>query len=642
VDFDRIHEKALKEWAALETPAKPRIIVGAGTCGRAAGANELIDAITVELERLNIDAAITQVGCIGICYAEPLVDIVKPGKPRICYANVTPEIVRELLQSYLVDDNPRADLAMGTLGEGSVEGIPNFWELPMLKPQVRIALRNCGIIDPESIDQYIARGGYSGFRKALEMEPQQVIDEIKKSGLRGRGGAGFSTGQKWQFCRDAKGDKKYIICNADEGDPGAFMNRSLLEGDPHSVLEGMLIGAYAMGSDEGYVYCRAEYPLAIERLEKALEQMKGYGLIGENVLGSSFNFSLHIKEGAGAFVCGEETALMASIEGKRGMPRPRPPFPAVSGLWGKPTNINNVETWATAANIMQHDGDWYAGYGTEKSKGTKTFALAGKINRTGLIEVPMGITLREIIYDIGGGVPNDKEFKAVQTGGPSGGCLPASMLDLSVDYESLKDAGAIMGSGGMVVMDEDTCMVDVARYFLTFTQSESCGKCVPCRVGTRQMLDILERICAGEGETEDIELLRRLSDHINAGALCALGQTAPNPVMTTMKYFFEEYTAHIEQKRCPALSCTNLIAFYIDPAKCIGCGACARNCPVECIAGGKKMVYVIDQEKCIKCGTCYEVCPKKVRAVTKVSGEKLQVPSEPVPVTAGKASEKAE
>ena len=633
--FSEILEKAKTSWKTLDKAEKPQIIVGAATCGRAAGALEIIEVINAELARLGIDADVTQVGCIGICYAEPLVDIIKPGKPRICYSNVTPDTVRELLEAYLVNDDPRPELAMGTFGDKTIEGIPRFWEEPMLKPQVRIALRNCGIIDPEKIDHYIARGGYAGLHKALSFKPQQVIDEVKKSGLCGRGGAGFPTGLKWQFCADAPGDKKYIIFNADEGDPGAFMDRSLLEGDPHAVLEGMLIGAYAMGADEGYIYCRAEYPLAITRLQKAIEQMEAYGLIGDNILGTGFNFQCHIKEGAGAFVCGEETALMASIEGKRGMPRPRPPFPANAGLWGKPTNINNVETWANVSAIMQHDGDWYAGYGTKKSKGTKTFALAGKINRTGLIEVPMGLTLREIVYDIGGGIPDGKEFKAVQTGGPSGGCLPADKLDLPVDYESLKEAGAIMGSGGMVVMDQDTCMVDVARYFLTFTQSESCGKCVPCRVGTKQMLDILERICAGQGQPEDIALLERLGDHINAGALCALGQTAPNPVRTTMKYFYSEYTDHIEKKRCPALSCTELVSFYVDPAKCIGCGMCARNCPVECIAGGKKMVHVIDQEKCIKCGTCYEVCPKKVRAVTKVSGETLEVPAEPIPVTAG-------
>jgi NADH-quinone oxidoreductase subunit F len=636
VNFDEIQKKAKAEWEALEKGDKPHIIVGTATCGRAAGALAVIEAINSELAKHNIEANITQVGCIGICYAEPLVDIVKPNQPRICYGNVTPQTVPQLIEDYIINDNPLPDLALGTMGNGSIDGIPNFWDLPMLKPQVRVALRNCGIIDPEKINHYIARGGYSGLVKAMKMTPQEVLDEIKKSGLRGRGGAGFPTGTKWQLLRDAPGETKYIICNADEGDPGAFMDRSLLEGDPHSVLEGMLIGAYATGTTSGYIYCRAEYPLAIKRLEIALKQMAEYGLIGDNILGSGFSFHVKIKEGAGAFVCGEETALMASIEGKRGMPRSRPPFPATSGLWGKPTNINNVETWANASAILQHDGDWYASYGTEKSKGTKTFALAGKINHTGLIEVPMGIPLREIINEIGGGIPDGKKFKAVQTGGPSGGCLPADMLDLPVEYESLAQAGAIMGSGGMVVMDEETCMVDVARYFLSFTQAESCGKCVPCRVGTKQMLDILQRICAGEGRPNDIDLLQELGEQIKAGALCQLGQTAPNPVLTTLRYFQDEYEAHINEKRCPALSCAHLISFYILPEKCQGCGICLRACPAEAIAGDKRMVHVIDQEKCIKCGTCLEVCPPRFNAVIKVSGEEITVPSEPVPVLAEK------
>ncbi|MFH1651052.1 MAG: NADH-quinone oxidoreductase subunit NuoF [Chloroflexota bacterium] len=636
MNFAEIQKKAKADWEAREKSSRVNIIVGTATCGRAAGALATIASIKAALSRHNVTADITHVGCIGICYIEPLVDIVKPGKPRISYGNVTPKIGAQLVEDYIVKDNPRPDLALGYMGEGSVEGIPNFWELPMLKPQVRIALRNCGIIDPERIDDYIARDGYTGIVKALEMEPQAVIDEIKKSGLRGRGGAGFPTGMKWQFCHGAAGNQKYIICNADEGDPGAFMNRSLLESDPHSVLEGMLIGAYAMGASEGYLYCRAEYPLAIKRLGLALQQMEAYGLIGEHILGADFNFHLHIKEGAGAFVCGEETALIASIEGQRGMPRSRPPFPAPSGLWGMPTNINNVETWANAANILQNSGEWYAQYGTEKSKGTKTFALAGKINRTGLIEVPMGISLREIIFGIGGGIPNEHEFKAVQTGGPSGGCLPASMLDLPVDYESLNQAGAIMGSGGMVVMDDETCMVDVARYFLTFTQSESCGKCVPCRVGTKQMLDILERICRGEGAPEDVTLITELCGSIKAGSLCGLGQTAPNPVLTTHRYFPEEYVAHTREHRCPAIACTNLINFYILANKCQGCGICLRQCPSDAIVGDKRMVHVINQEKCIKCGTCLEVCPERFGAVTKVSGEKIEVPAEPIPVTAGK------
>ena len=636
MNFDEIQKKAIAEWEALEHSDQPHIIVGTATCGRAAGALAVIDAINSALAKHNIEALITHVGCIGICYAEPLVDIVKPNRPRICYGNVTPEIVPQLIEDYIINDNPRSDLALGTMGDESIDGIPKFWDLPMLKPQVRIALRNCGIIDPEKISHYIARGGYSGLVKALAMTPEEVIEEMKKSGLRGRGGAGFPTGMKWEFCRQAAGTTKYLICNADEGDPGAFMDRSLLEGDPHAVLEGMLIGAYAIGATDGYIYCRAEYPLALERLKLALQQMTECGLLGDNILGSDFSFHTKIKEGAGAFVCGEETALIASIEGKRGMPIPRPPFPAQSGLWGKPTNINNVETWGNVSAILQHSGDWYAGYGTEKSKGTKTFALAGKINHTGLIEVPMGITLHEIIYGIGGGIPDDKEFKAVQTGGPSGGCLPASLLDLPVDYESLAQAGAIMGSGGMVVMDEETCMVDVARYFLSFTQAESCGKCVPCRVGTKQILDILEKITRGEGKPEEVDLIIDLCQSIKDGALCALGQTAPNPVLTTHRYFPEEYEAHTREQRCPALACTKLINFYILPDKCQGCVICLRECPAEAIVGDKRMVHVIDQSKCTKCGTCLDICPARFSAVVKVSGEEIAVPSEPIPVTASK------
>ncbi|MBI2829591.1 MAG: NADH-quinone oxidoreductase subunit NuoF [Chloroflexi bacterium] len=632
MSFEDIRKEAIAEWEALQHSSKPRILIGTATCGRAAGAMSVLDVIRQELDRHSIDATITQVGCIGLCHAEPLLDIVKPDRPRICYGSVTPQIVPQLIEDYLVKDNPRPDLAMGTIGEGTIEGIPRLFDLPFLKPQVRIVLRHCGFIDPEDIKQYIADDGYTGLIKALAMGQEKVIEDIKKSGLRGRGGAGFPTGQKWEYCRRSRGTKKYIICNADEGDPGAFMNRSLLEGDPHSVLEGMLIGAYAIGADEGYIYCRAEYPLAIERLNIAIKQMKEYGLLGENILGSDFSFDIHIKEGAGAFVCGEETALIGSVEGARGMPRPRPPFPAVSGLWGKPTNINNVETWASAAAILQNGAQWYSGFGTETSKGTKTFALVGKIQRTGLIEVPLGIHLRDIIYGIGGGIVDDKAYKAVQTGGPSGGCLPASLLDTPIDYESLSKAGSIMGSGGMVVTDEDTCMVDFARFFLTFTQSESCGKCVPCRVGTRQMLTILERITRGEGKPDDLQELERLSQLIKATSLCGLGQTAPNPVLTTLRYFRHEFEAHVNEKRCDSLVCPGLVNYYVIPDKCAGCMICLRNCPVEAIKGAGRMVHIIDQEKCIKCGTCLDVCPKRFSAVVKVSGKKISVPSEPVPV----------
>ena len=639
--FEELRKQAVTEWEALQQSKKPRIFIGTATCGMAAGALSVLDTIKQELSRQGIEASITQVGCIGPCYAEPLVDIVKPGRPRICYSGVTPEIATQLIKDYIVNDNPRPDLAMGTIGDGTVDGIPRLFELPVFKPQFRISLRNCGLIDPTEIKQYVATGGYSGFVRALSLTPEAVIEEIKKSGLRGRGGAGFPTGQKWEFCRQAAGTEKYLICNADEGDPGAFMNRALLESDPHAVLEGMLIGAYAIGTTHGYIYCRAEYPLAIERLLIALQQMRDWGLLGNNILGTNFSFDMKIKEGAGAFVCGEETALMASIEGKRGMPRPRPPFPTQSGLWNQPTNINNVDTWGNVSAIMQKGADWYAGYGTATSKGTKTFALAGKVERTGLIEVPMGIKLGDIIYGIGGGIVGGKKFKAVQTGGPSGGCLPASLLDSPVDYESLAKAGSIMGSGGMVVTDEDTCMVDLARYFLNFTQNESCGKCVPCRVGTRHILDILERITHGEGQVGDMEQLEKLGQLVRSASLCGLGQTAPNPVLTTLRYFRDEYEAHIYEKRCPALSCAALITYYILPDKCQGCMICQRNCPVEAIAGGRRLVHVIDQEKCIKCGTCLDMCPKRFDAVVKVSGQKIEVPKEPIPVVAGKAKEEA-
>ncbi|MGA7678274.1 MAG: NADH-quinone oxidoreductase subunit NuoF [Dehalococcoidia bacterium] len=634
MDFDKIQKRAVSEWQALQSSNKPRILVGAGTCGSAAGALDVLKAINEELKRQGIKAIVIQVGCMGLCFAEPMVGIIKPGRPQVIYGDLTPETATQIVKDYLVADNPRADLALGYAGDGRVDGIPNLFELPVLKPQVRVVLRNCGFIDPENINHYIANGGYSGLVKALKMAPEAIIEEIKKSGLRGRGGAGFPTGQKWDFCRKAPGKEKYVICNADEGDPGAFMNRSLLEGDPHSVLEGMAIGAYTIGANQGYIYCRAEYPLALERLRLALRQMEEYGFIGDNILNSGFDFHIKIKEGAGAFVCGEETALMASIEGKRGMPRARPPFPAISGLWGKPTNINNVETWADAARILQNGSEWYAKYGSEKSKGTKTFALVGKVERTGLIEVPLGITLRQIIYEIGGGILKDKEFKAVQTGGPSGGCLPPSMLDSPVDYESLAAAGSIMGSGGMIVADEDTCMVDLTKYFLTFTQAESCGKCPPCRVGTRQMLGILERITRGEGKPGDIEQLERIATTVKQGSLCGLGQTAPNPVLTTIRYFRSEYETHINEKRCPALVCKNLISFYILPDKCAGCGICLRACPVEAISGGKRMIHVIDQDKCIKCGTCTDVCPPRFAAIAKVSGEQIEVPQQPVPIKA--------
>ena len=629
MSFYEIREKAQAVWKDFSAEDRPRILVGAGTCGRAAGAAEVMEAAHAWLTQHVMGDRVFEVGCLGLCYAEPLVELANSGTPRVLYGNLTPQQVPQLLDDYFGRQNLRPDLAIAIMDGESADGIPAFAEHPMVAGQVRIVLRNCGLIDPENIHHYIACGGYAGLEKVLQMSPADVIEEVKMSGLRGRGGAGFPTGLKWGLCRRSSGDRKYMICNADEGDPGAFMDRSVIESDPHSVLEGMAIAAYAIGADEGYIYVRAEYPLAITRLENAIRQAEQCGLLGNDILGLGFRFHLHIKQGAGAFVCGEETALLASIEGRRGMPRPRPPFPSQKGLHGKPTNINNVETLANVPAILERGSEWFRGYGTAKSRGTKTFALAGKIVRTGLIEVPLGITLFEIVFNIGGGIPNNKRIEAVQTGGPSGGCIPAKRLDMPVDYEKLAEAGSIMGSGGMVVMDEDTCMVDIARYFVEFTQNESCGKCVPCRLGTKQMLGILCRIASGSGKTEDIDLLLEVGSAVKQGALCGLGQTAPNPVLSTIRYFRDEYEAHIRDKHCPAGVCTALITFTIDPKTCICCGRCAKECPVDCISGkkgkppakamkdtraGKKKgkvgePFVIDQEVCIKCGNCFDVCP---------------------------------
>ncbi len=569
-NYRNISNKAKAQWKKLQQSNKPSIIIGTATCGRSAGALETLKTFQKELKNRNIACNIIETGCIGLCYAEPLIIITKPGRPGICYHNVTEKKSIEIIKAYLINNNPLASYALGTIGNKTISNIPNLFKTGALKLQTRKILRNCGFIDPANINHYIANGGYSGLNKALTMKPEKIINEVKKSGLRGRGGAGFPTGKKWQFCLEAKGKNKYIICNADEGDPGAFMNRSLLESDPHSILEGMLIAGFTIGASEGFIYCRAEYPLALERLEQALKQMKDYGFLGNNILGSSFNFRIKIKEGAGAFVCGEETALIASIEGERGMPRPRPPFPAISGLYDKPTTINNVETLASITLIMEKGAKEFAKYGTRESRGTKTFALTGKIKRTGLIEVPLGTTLKQIIYEIGGGILNNKKFKAIQTGGPSGGCLPKALINTKVDYDSLTKAGSIMGSGGMVVMDENNCMVDIARYFLDFAQKESCGKCIPCRLGTKQMLKILEDITKGKGKSKDIELLIELAESVKITSLCGLGQTAPNPILTTIRYFRNEYEAHIKEKRCPAVVCKEIIS-----------SPCQHACPID-------------------------------------------------------------
>jgi NADH:ubiquinone oxidoreductase subunit F (NADH-binding)/(2Fe-2S) ferredoxin/Pyruvate/2-oxoacid:ferredoxin oxidoreductase delta subunit len=608
MEYATIKTKADKVWNQLETLPMSLITIGMGTCGRAAGAEAVLATAQKTLEALGVSATMMEVGCIGMCYLEPIMAIRKPGLPSILYGNLTPEKTERILKRYLEEDDPCDRWAVCTAGNIRYNGIPPLQEHPMMRHQVRIALRNCGHIDPSNIDHFIARGGYSGLHRALSMNPREVIEEIKASGLRGRGGAGFPTGLKWEFANTASGSEKYIICNADEGDPGAFMDRALLEGDPHAVLEGMVIAGYAIGAHQGYIYIRAEYPLAIQRLEKAMSDLQKYGLIGKNILGSRFSFEIHIKEGAGAFVCGEETALMASIMGGRGMPQARPPFPAQSGLWNCPTNINNVETFGNVSAILMNGAEWYSQFGTPKSKGTKTFSLAGKIQRTGLIEVPMGITLKEIINEIGGGTPKGKNLKGIQTGGPSGGCIPASQLDLPVDYESLAKAGSIMGSGGMVVMDEDTCMVDVARYFLTFTQSESCGKCMPCRLGTKQMLTILEEICQGNGTPEDLLLLMDLGEAVQKSSLCGLGQTAPNPVRSTLRYFRKEYESHVTSHKCRAGVCKQLFHYEIDPDLCNGCQSCARKCSTGAISGEKKKPHTIDQNMCTRCGICYESC----------------------------------
>ncbi len=626
-------------------PDIPRVSVGLATCGIAAGGNVIYEGLKELIEKEKIDAYLTKTGCFGICNEEPLVNVRLPGMPIVIFSKLTkedlPHIVNFIKTGILPENNKNVLCKIEqwdhittenpiTYGKGYPE-IPLWNEIPFFKPQRKLIMRNAGITNPEDIEEYIATGGYSALFKVLNgMSPEEVIGEVKKSGLRGRGGAGFPTGLKWEFTRKAEGDRKYVICNADEGDPGAYMNRNEMESDPHMIIEGMIIGAYAIGATEGYIYVRAEYPLAIERLKTAIEQAREYGLLGKNILGTDFSFDIFIARGAGAFVCGEETALIASMEGNAGRPRVRPPFPAQKGLWGKPTDINNVETWCNIAPIIKHGGDWFSRIGVERNSGTKVFSLVGKVKRTGLVEVPLGTPLKEIIYTAGGGAANNKKVKAVQTGGPSGGCIPESLFNLPVDYDHLAEAGSIMGSGGMVVMDEDTCMVDTAKYFLEFAVDESCGKCTPGREGTYQMWKRLKKITEGKGTDEDLKRLEKTAKFVKLTALCGLGQTAPNPVLTTIKYFKDEYIAHIEEKRCPARVCRPLINYYIDPDLCRGCTICARNCPVEAIDGRPGYIHIIDQEKCIKCGTCMEVCT--FNAVVKLSGEEIETPLKPIPV----------
>ena len=594
---------------------RAHVLCCGGTGCTSSGSAQIIERFEQKIKEAGLEkeVKVVRTGCFGLCEAGPVVIVYPEGT---FYSRVKVEDVDEIVSEHLLKGRHVQHLVYTDHATHEQNANKGLQDINFYKHQKRVALRNCGVIDPENIDEYLAFDGYKALEKALtSMTREQVIDEILKSGLRGRGGGGFPTGLKWKFTYSSQADQKYVACNADEGDPGAFMDRSVLEGDPHCVLEAMAIAGYAIGASEGYIYVRAEYPIAVKRLEIAIAQAHEYGLLGENIFGTGFNFDIKIRLGAGAFVCGEETALMRSIEGKRGEPTPRPPFPAVKGLFGKPTMLNNVETYANVAQIILKGADWFASMGTEKSKGTKVFALGGKINNTGLVEVPMGTPLRTIIYDIGGGIPNGKKFKAVQTGGPSGGCLPAELLDTPVYYDNLIAAGSMMGSGGMIVMVEDNCMVDIARFFLDFTVDESCGKCTPCRVGTRRMLEILERIVNGKGEEGDIERLEELANTIKSTALCGLGQTAPNPVLSTLKFFRSEYEAHIREKRCPAHHCRALLHYVINPDLCRGCTACTRVCPVEAISGELRKPHQIDTSKCLKCGACAEKC--KFHAITR-------------------------
>ena len=614
--LDKLKSGVVENWEALKQ--KPLIMVGSATCGRAAGAVEVADSFRKEINRLQLDASVIEVGCMGHCYAEPMAVICNPGFPGICYGYLDEGVASRLVQDFLVEGDPCVEFALAATETNDY--IPTFEDFPRGTVEKKHVMEHCGFIDPENIDHYLAVDGYRGLAAALSSSPDQVIEEVKASGLRGRGGAGFPTWKKWDPCSKAAEKTRYVICNGDEGDPGAFMDRTLLESNPHLVVEGLAIAAYAVGASRAYFYIRAEYPLAVERVAKALDQAAKYGLLGKSVLGTDFSLEIEIFQGSGAFVCGEETALIASMEGRPGLPRHRPPFPSESGLNGNPTVIDNVKTLSLVPFIIQNGSSWFKSMGTPGSPGTAIFALAGKVVNTGLAEVPVGTTLNQLVYDVGSGIAGNKQFKAVQIGGPSGGCLPGEVLDTPIDYDTLTRAGAMMGSGGMVVLDENDCMVEIARFFLDFTQKESCGKCTFCRLGTKHMLSILERITKGQGKPEDIELLLELAEDIKAGSLCGLGKTAPNPVISTIRYFRHEYEAHINEKRCPSLMCKDLIAYYILPQKCErSCDACVGSCPVEAIYSNENRIKVINQEKCVKCDSCMVACPPQYKAVVKVS-----------------------
>ncbi len=635
-----------KKGLAKLCPDRIRIVVGCATCGIAAGGDKVFSAFEKKIKAKNYDIYLAKTGCLGLCCEEPLVNVIIPGKPLVIFHRVTENDAVKILESALnggiyrekalckIEKWDHLTAEKFIYGKDFAD-IPYWNELACFKPQTRLVLRNAGLINPEDIDEYIAVGGYSAMFKALgTMTSDEVIEHVKKSNIRGRGGAGFPTGIKWENTKKEKSDVKYIICNGDEGDPGAYMNRNEMESDPHMIIEGMIIGAYAIGAQHGFIYVRAEYPLAVERLENAVMQAGQYGFLGKNIAESRFSFNIHIVKGAGAFVCGEETALIASMEGNSGRPRLRPPFPSQHGLWGKPTSINNVETWCNIPLIIKKGGKWFAGSGTDNNSGTKVFSLVGKVKNTGLVEVPLGTSIKTVVCGAGRGGVDGKTIKAVQTGGPSGGCVPYSLFETPLDYDHMKAVGSIMGSGGLVVMDEDTCMVDTAKYFLGFTVEESCGKCLPCREGLKHMYDILNRITKGQGKTDDTATLEFMCETIKATSLCGLGQTAPNPVVTTLLYFDSEYRDHIDKSKCPAKVCTALISYFIAADKCRGCTICMKQCPVNAIAGKKGFIHVIDQNKCIACGTCIEVCP--FDSIVKLSSESIKTPEKPVPVKSGK------